>query len=255
MKEEHWQELMHRELDGANSPEESAALRSHLAANEDARRQFDELGRVVRMFADAGDVNPPASMEARIIDAIAARHALVERERGFFLDFLSPRRKIAYAFATGIAVGIIVFIIVYQALNGGNQLDVRDLYGTLAERERAGAVIDAQSAAIAVPGLTGTAIVQYRDQAVIVSAAVDAETEVEIEISPAGALVLRSVRAPECGPYALRGSAEGVAVRVNGRCEFVAVFGDAKGERPPVSVRVTGAEGALFERTFLVGRN
>jgi hypothetical protein len=255
MTEKRWQELMNRELDGANSPEESAALRSHLAASEEGRRQFDELGRMARMFTEAGDVKPPASMEAKIIDAIASREALAGRDRGFFLDFLSPRRKIAYAFATGLAVGIIIFIILYQALSGGNQLDVRDLYGALAEREQSGAVIDAQSAAIALPGCIGTAIVQYRDQAVFVSASVEADDGVEIEIAPGAELALRSFRAPACGPYALRASGAGIAVSLGGRCEFVAVFGDAGGARPPVRISVAGAGGTLFEQTIELGRN
>ncbi len=41
--EDRYRELMDRELDGATTPEESAALKGYLAANPEARRQFDEL--------------------------------------------------------------------------------------------------------------------------------------------------------------------------------------------------------------------
>lgn len=255
MNEKRLQELMNRELDGDNSPDESAALRSHLAASEEARAMFDELVRMSALFREAGEVTPPRDMESRIVDAIAARDAAAGRERGFFLDFLSPRRKVAYAFAAGIAVGIVIFVIVDQTLRGGSQLDVRDLYGALAEREQAGAVIDAQSADIAVPGCSGTAIVQFRAEAVFVSASIAVDAGVEVEIAPLGGLALRSFRVPACGPYALRGSPEGVAVSAAGPCEFVAVFADPGRERPPIRISVTRGGSALFEKTVELGRN
>ena len=254
MNEKRWLELMNGELDGVNTPEESAALRSHIASSEEARRRFDELGRMARMFADAGEVKPPAAMEARIMDAIAARDAAAGRDRGFLLDFLSPRRKVAYSFAAGIAVGIVIFVIVYHALSGGNQLDERDLYGALAERERAGAVIEARSVEIAAPGCAGSAAVQYRDEAVFVGVTIDSDAAVEIGIAAGTELPLRSFQAPACGTYTIRGSGEGVSVGIGGRCEFVAVFGDARRERPPVRVIVTSGERVLFERTIELGR-
>ncbi len=250
MNEKRWLELMNGELDGANTPEESSALRAHLASSEEARRRFDELGRMARMFADAGEVKPPAAMESRIIDAIAARDDAAGRDRGFLLDFLAPRRKIAYSFAAGIAVGALIFVIIYHALGGGNQLDVRDLYGSLAERERAGAVLDARSVEIAAPGCTGSAAVQYRDEAVIVGVTIDADAGVEIGIAAITKLSLRSFQAPACGDYTLRGSGKGISVGLGGRCEFVAVFGDTRRERPPVRVSVTSGERVLFERTI-----
>lgn len=251
--DDRYRELMDRELDGANTPEESAALKGYLAANPEARRQFDGLVRTVRLFDEAGSVEPPAEMEPRILDAIAAREA-AGRERGFFLDFLSPRRKLAYAFAAGIAVGIIVFVILYQAMSGGNTLDVRDVYGSLAAREGAGKVIDARTTSIAAPGCTGTAIVQYRDEAIIVHATVTADAPVELAIEPAGGLPLRSLRTPDCGPHEIRGSASGLSVSLTSRCELIAVFADRSRRHPDIRIGVTGSGSALFDETIEMGK-
>lgn len=247
--DERYRELMDRELDGANTPEESAALKGYLAANPEARLRFDELARTVRLFDEAGAVTPPPRMESRILDAIAARNAAA-RERGFLLDFLSPRRKLAYAFAAGIAVGVVILVIVYQATSGRNTLDVRDVYGSLAAREGAGKVVDERTASIDAPGCSGTAVVQYRNEAVLVHATLASDGPVELAIEPAGGLPLRSLRAPDCGPCEIRASASGLAVSLSGRCEIVAVFADRDGVRPAVRIGVTGAGSALFDGTI-----
>ena len=63
-------ELIHREIDGANTPEESAALRSLIESDAEARSLYADLRHVIRLFDLAGETEPPPHLRQAILDAL-----------------------------------------------------------------------------------------------------------------------------------------------------------------------------------------
>jgi len=250
-------ELMNKELDGVNTPDESAALRRFLASSEEARRMYDELRGVAGMFAAAGEIMPPLDMKRTIMEAIAEREALRgarRAERRRFLDVLTPRMKVACSFAAGIAFGLVALIILLRATPQNSGLDRKDLYGTLVGGRSAGAVISSESVSIEGGDISGRLTAQYRDNSLTVALDLDAPREIEVVLSPAGRLPVESFSAPSCGTYDVRTDTAGVAFRSASSCRFTVTFRDEAGAHPSVNVTVSAGGGKIFEHAIVKGR-
>ena len=63
-------ELIHREIDGANSPEESAAVRSLMGQYPEARALAAELRHVTRLLDGVGEREPPPHLKRAILEAL-----------------------------------------------------------------------------------------------------------------------------------------------------------------------------------------
>jgi hypothetical protein len=68
-------EAINRELDGVSTPEESAALKTLLASDEEARATFEHLSRIHRLLSEVKPVAPPAALKEGIMAAVAERRA------------------------------------------------------------------------------------------------------------------------------------------------------------------------------------
>src|SRR5256885_257842 len=63
-------ELIQQEIDGANTPEGSAALRSLMEQNPEAGAMAAELRRVAALFGQVAEREPPARLRRAILDAL-----------------------------------------------------------------------------------------------------------------------------------------------------------------------------------------
>ena len=63
-------ELIHREIDGANTPQESAAVRSLLEQDTEARALEADLRHVARLFHQVGEREPPPHLKQAILAAL-----------------------------------------------------------------------------------------------------------------------------------------------------------------------------------------
>lgn len=127
--------LLHAELDGVNSPEESAILHTHLAANPEARRLFAELRGMSNLLGEVKSSAPPPHLQHAIMHAVAqrsaprvVRHSLFESIAGWLCEIFEP--KFAFSFAGGLAVGVLLFALALQMIKGGVN-DNAKLYGTI----------------------------------------------------------------------------------------------------------------------------
>jgi len=257
MIEERYIELMNKELDGANTPEESAALRSFLASSEEARRVYDELRGVVDMFTAAGKIMPPRDMERMIMATIAERETVREARRAAghgFLGALTTRTKLAFSFAAGVAFALVSLVILLLAMPETGGLDRKDIYGTLVGRSGAGDIIATESVTIEAGDVSGRVTAQYRDKSLTVALDLDAPQEIEVALSPAGGLPVESFGAPRCGSYDLRTDAGGLTFKAASGCDLAVTFRDEAGAHPPVNVTVIAGGSRIFERTIEKGR-
>jgi hypothetical protein len=257
MIEERYIELMNKELDGANTPDESAALRSFLASSEEARRVYDELRGLAGMFAAAGEITPPRDMKRTIMAAIAGREAFRgarRAERRRFLDALTPRKKVAYSFAGGVAFGLVALIILLGVMPRDGGPDRKDLYGTLAGRRSAEDVVASESVSIETADVSGRVTAQYRDNSLAIALDLDAPHEIEVVLSPAGKLPVESFGAPSCGVWDIRTDTAGVAFKADSGCNFTVIFRDEAGAHPSVKVTANAGGVRIFEQTIVRGR-
>ncbi len=122
--------LMQQEVDGANSPDESRRLREFLEGSPEGRRYYDELRATAGIFAQAGEVEPPARLRGDIMAAVEGvepagaasatgdahefsrlntdRRTVPQAPRAGWRETLADLLRIRPQFAYGLAVGLVV---------------------------------------------------------------------------------------------------------------------------------------------------
>src|SRR5574341_714789 len=133
-------ELIHREIDGANSPHESAELKAYLAAHPEAQRFHDELASMSNLLREVQPVEPPAPLQDIVMYRLPNRYAaqpktsLLATLREWFE--VKANFKYAYAFAGGLTMGIVMYALLLQTtlqMPG----DLNKISGTIGQRELA----------------------------------------------------------------------------------------------------------------------
>jgi len=143
-------ELIHQEIDGENTPADSAALRQCLSANAEARDLFENLRRLANSLNHMTPADPPGDLADSILASIPRRPLRVERTFG-----VSRTLKYAYAAAAGLVLGILLAPMLQDRIRGGSPPDIAKVLGTMAGNEtfRASGAIEKK---IEAAGVTGT---------------------------------------------------------------------------------------------------
>ncbi len=127
--------LLHGELDGVNSPQESAKLNAYLAAHPEAQRLLAELRGMSNLLGEVKPVEPPAHLQHAVMNTIAQRRAARAADQGRFTTFknwLSEifEPKFAFSFAGGLAVGVLLFALALQTMKDKVNENAK-LFGTI----------------------------------------------------------------------------------------------------------------------------
>jgi hypothetical protein len=225
-------ELMNREIDSVNSPEESAALRAHLESNEEARRYYEELRGVARIFVEAGDVAPPKDLNREIMRSVAEHDAVLassgagRARRSPLLGIFAPGKRLAYSFAAGLALGLVILVIVLGAVSKQDRFDRSALYGALGDRRSMGPVVSTETIPLATDDVSGSIDVRYFGSSVVVTLDLDSGRGIETT---------------------LRADTASVTLASSGRYTAALAFRDEAGAHPPVSVSIAAEGGRTYE--------
>lgn len=116
MRDKRIDELMHDELDGVATPEESSKLQEHLARDAEAKAKFEHLRQLSAMLDRVEMVDPPPDLKAGILRSIRTRAASDPARVGWLDGLAAAFRgrllfRVGYSFAAGIAVGVIGFAV------------------------------------------------------------------------------------------------------------------------------------------------
>lgn len=107
-------ELIHREVDGVNSPAEQQTLYEYLQAHPEAQRLLDDLRVMTSALEEIEEVDPPPALKARILNLLDIGAQKSSEPAGGWFGRLAETwgsRRYAYVFSAGVAVGAIVFLI------------------------------------------------------------------------------------------------------------------------------------------------
>ena len=136
MKADKYIELMNKEISGEITAGERDDLHRYLREKPDARKLYRELRKTSDLLAGAGDIEPPAHLKHRIMNSVDfSRYR--RKETRPVLEFarrvrrLSIRPRFAYAFATGVVVGLILYSVFLTGALERHSPDLRDLYATI----------------------------------------------------------------------------------------------------------------------------
>jgi len=183
-------ELIHQEIDGANTPEESAAFRSLIVEDSEAKALEADLRYVALLFDRAGECEPPPHLRQAILDALphqaratSAWEAVGDAVKAIVDGF---QKRPRFALVSSLCVGLVAGFGIYAALAGTVLTDrssTSGLAGTFFEPPAAEAVETVQEVPIDVDGGTGRIGVKAGETIVFVELELDVEQTVEARLS------------------------------------------------------------------------
>lgn len=191
--------LVHREIDGANTPDESAACRSLIQRNSEARTLEAELRQLTQLFDRVGSAEPREDLRQAILDALpkqvagtsgwgvlrAAVQSLVD---GF-------RKRPRFALVSSLCVGIVAGFGLYAAVAGAGAVvgsNTSALEGTIVEPRAPDGLKTVREVPIAVDGVRGRVSVKAGQTTVVVEFESEVERTLEVRLTfPEGGYGLR----------------------------------------------------------------
>ena len=186
MSEAKYLELIQRELDGLNSPQQSADLHALMEKNAALHKSYEELRTVVDALEQAEMHEPPAHLKATIMNALPRAKQQPEQtkaSRSWLAGLLprQPRFQISFAFAGGLALGLLLFALFTGSELGQNQPDASQLFGTLASSTQSG-----QPVAVDLGSTKGTLVVQksQKGMTIVLDFVADEAVDFVLEFDP-----------------------------------------------------------------------
>lgn len=121
MIEETWERMMQDELDGTNSPAESARLHAWLAGDEAGRARFTELRALFEALGRVGLAEAPAGIRESVVREIHSDAGVRPRRAGWFADLEAAfRHHAALRYTYPLAAGGIAGILAFSLLSTGS---------------------------------------------------------------------------------------------------------------------------------------
>jgi hypothetical protein len=181
-------ELIHREIDGVNTREESLTLKQHLERNPEARKLYDELFQMAGVLDRVQDLEPPGHLHRNVIRNIQSLPAREKWRRSHLTSLLNglPKimiRRYAYAFSLGLVAGIIIFTGVLWTLSKDRTLNVRELYGTITSKTLPSESENGEGIEIDLKEMQGHLRYWYSTDRLNVEFELDSQAETELSIS------------------------------------------------------------------------
>jgi len=125
-------ELINKEIDHEISKKENMELQNFISENEKSKREYLELTNNIKLLNNVEQVPPPADLKQRIINKINFSKYPVMKKSGIKKNvFYLPKFKLAYSFAAGIIVGIMLLNLFTPNYSTFNQIDSNDLSATI----------------------------------------------------------------------------------------------------------------------------
>lgn len=251
-------ELLHREIDGANTPEESAAVRSLIESDAEARELEADLRHVTEIFDRVGTTEPPPHLRRAILDALPRQDRATSAWEGLG-DLVKAipdglRKRPRFALVSSLCVGFVAGFAVYAALAGTVTIDrsnTSGLTGTFLEPRAVDELETVKDVAIAVPAGSGRVSVKVGPTLVIVELASDVEETVEVRLTfPEGAYGLRGFSQLRSEVGASFAAEPGVIhVRTSGANTHT-FFLNHEGPAPPLALSLVHSGKEVFATTL-----
>ncbi|MBN2172408.1 MAG: hypothetical protein JW819_13910 [Candidatus Krumholzibacteriota bacterium] len=251
MKRKRQLELMHGEIDGVNSPDESRELEACLSADPALRREYKELCELARVMAVAREQEPPAALRNMILDATVRRSAAEGPRRSFWRGLLDYRWNLRVAYAVAAIVVVIGAVAVLLSYHGGDaDLLPRDaLFGTLgAERQAAGG----ECLELSATGVSGEVWSRSEAGWFVVDLEIDSRTEVQMQCVVPEALRFSGYSPEKAIRHGLQVRGGIVHLTHQGSNRYRLFFADPTATAPAAILRITAGDSTLFEGTVPV---
>lgn len=233
-------ELIQRELDNENTPEDRERLHALLERDAEARKSYDELRMVATELQELPLAEPPSQLWMDVMEALP--DARRERTTGMVSILhdlraaLSARPAIAYGYAFGI--GLLVGLSLFALVRGERTFE-DDLYGILAADGETVDTSERFESALELPGFAAAVKIYATSALLVVDLDVDANEDTDVRLVPEDGLTLKGLT-HQTGetPMSVETAGGTVDLHVSGVDRYIVLFDRPAGSIPPIRFEI-----------------
>jgi hypothetical protein len=258
MKDDRYMDLVNREISGEITPDESAELRQYLEENPEARRIRRQQLRTSEILDGVRDVEPPPHLTRRILSSVDLDRYRAVEPRPVIRLLGRARRAVlrpsfAYAFASGVAVGLIVFAVFLTGSWDRRSPDLSGLYATVGVSRDAGFRL-IEHLPLDLPEAKGYVDLFRSADLLIFEVSLTGESPYEVRFLYDPAKVRLNGLRPEAGWRSLTEVGEGrVSASGSGRGRFHISLTKVTESALPIDIELLVSERVLLSHRFMVG--
>lgn len=255
MVDEHTRELMHKEIDGEATAAESHRLNAILAQDAGAKAFFDEMKDLNKFLGSARQLEPPASLHARIMNSLPASGRGTQPRRSL-LSFLSEFRLPEFrpAFALTLLAGLILGLVgtlIYTHNMGSAPEMLSEVVGSSVARTPVSALSPAQEIHLGVPGAGFDLDLRTSREAVLLKLSGSSSKALLVQIRyAADEITLDSFHNFGREGRGFLSDADGITLTVEGRTDVGFLFHPVLNTAHRLQVRVFDGSRLLGESTL-----
>ncbi len=265
MTDERTLELMHGEIDGTNSAEESAKLGNLLTEDSETRDLYRELCEIDGALRGIEKSEPPPGLKESILSSVGEMRRRAPEEDRYFAARITPRRislrrfipaRPAYALATGILLGMglcaatgILLLRADPGMLAGSDRTHRP-YGTIVGSDAGGRLLNSQCIALEFGEIYGGACVEHTENAVQVHLGISSQDQVQIIFQYDEEVRFEGYSALDEGTHTIEVRANEAELTHVGDCDYSLVFKDGRRAGSPIRMRVLHSGNLLFEKSI-----
>lgn len=244
-------DLVNKEIDGVASSEEAARLKSALATDPEARKLVGEMQALATAMSAVQKLQPPPTLKPAImrsLEAVDSRRVPLTGRPSILQAFKSSFLwKPGYAFACGLAVGILLFFLTTSLLTRQSIGD-SELSGTLVLHGHVPGFAPGKAIEINRDNVKGNIETHFGSNVCMVRLRVEAPEEVTVSILTDPARVHLDAVRPSSESGARLTVGNGVLTLVGARGgAIVALFGGNGHPIPPAQIRIMSTGKSVFE--------
>ncbi|MBI4548249.1 MAG: hypothetical protein HY707_09730 [Ignavibacteriae bacterium] len=253
-------ELIHGEIDGVNSPEESTVLSEHLSKNPETQKLFEDLYSLSNILDKTPKIDPPKSLEKLILNSIPVNKLSTKKRMEFFklrlrLPNFAFQLRYAYVFVAGLAIGIVSFSILYSTLSRNRSVDISTLYGTMMRDTTPANFQLADQLEIHTSDVEGAFTLKYTNDAVLADILLESTEEIalvlEFDRNDLDFSMFKKVNT-EASNLAI--DKDQVKLSSVGKNQYYVVFNDKTPALTQIVLKVYKAGSLIYEKAMSTGK-
>lgn len=248
------EELLHREIDGENSAEESARLKDLMAAHAELRAYYERLSTLAQTLANAEKVGVPPGLARKVMRSIRRRERFAALREGLLDTFrFAFTRRPVLGYAATLAAGLVLGTLLAALADKTPPFwrrDVSYLSGTMLPDNRLRRLQLVAEQSFAAEGIQGKASTKLGDNLVLAEIQLDSSraVDVTIEFDSNALSVLAFERSGASGGGVALGPRQ-LRLQHIGEATYRMVLGVKKPVPSPLRLRLAAADVSL-ERTL-----
>lgn len=240
-------ELINKEIDGVISSAEKNNLDEYLLKNPDAKNYYDEINLTNQYLSLLPDQEPSENLKKKIINSINFNKYSPEIKNKSFWNLLGvPKLRLAYTFAAGIIAGIIVFAIFFN----NNNINLKNISGTVAVSDNNVKTI--REIPVKFPGAIGNIELKQLENNIWLNVNFNTNQNFKMIVKYPGNLDFNNIKPALDGNIEFSKGKDFIQVNSSGNQQYSLLFSKNNSEDSDLQIKIINSDEIVYEHKISI---